>query len=136
MTNFQNVLKYQWENFNKTCTKHPLVMGSQVCSNEGPCPFKRGDNNQIAKINNLTRPIQSILAQSILGWMGIQFGSYEGPCLFPRGDIYEIEKIHWQSLKDIFLQKQLASSSKLGTKHFCLNGIRIVCKISSSPGHR
>ena len=31
-------------------TKHPWVKGSQVCSNEGPCPFPRGDKNEIAKV--------------------------------------------------------------------------------------
>ena len=30
-------------------TKHVWVMGVQVCSNEGPCPFPRGDNYEIAK---------------------------------------------------------------------------------------
>ena len=28
----------------KLGTKHFWVMGNQVCSNEGPCPFPRGDN--------------------------------------------------------------------------------------------
>ena len=35
----------------KLGTKHPLVMGYQDFLNEGPCPFKMGDNNQIAKIH-------------------------------------------------------------------------------------
>ena len=29
----------------KLCTKHPWVKGIQVCSNEGPSPFPRGDNS-------------------------------------------------------------------------------------------
>ena len=32
------------------CTKYSLVMGIQVCLNEGPRPVQRGDNNEIAKI--------------------------------------------------------------------------------------
>ena len=35
----------------KLSTKHPLVKGIQVCSNEGPCSFPRGDNYDIAKIH-------------------------------------------------------------------------------------
>ena len=34
----------------KLSKKHPWVKGIQVCSKEGPCPFPRGDNNEIAKI--------------------------------------------------------------------------------------
>ena len=34
----------------KLGTKHPWVKGTQVCSNERPCPFPRGDNYEIAKI--------------------------------------------------------------------------------------
>ena len=33
-------------------TKHPLVLGIQVCLNEGPHPFSRGDNSE----NALTSP--------------------------------------------------------------------------------
>ena len=32
-------------------TKHPFVKGIQVCSNEGPRPFARGNNKEIAKIH-------------------------------------------------------------------------------------
>ena len=35
----------------KLSTKHPWVNGSQVCSNEGLCPFPRGDDNEIANIH-------------------------------------------------------------------------------------
>ena len=35
----------------KLGTKHVWVMGIQVCSNEGPRPFPRGDNYKIAKIH-------------------------------------------------------------------------------------
>ena len=33
----------------KLCTKHPWVMGIQFCSNEGSCPFPRGDNYEKVK---------------------------------------------------------------------------------------
>ena len=33
----------------KLGTKHPYVKGIQVCSNEEPRPFPRGDNYEIAK---------------------------------------------------------------------------------------
>ena len=35
----------------KLGTKYPWVKGIQVCSNEGPRPFQRGDNWEIIKIN-------------------------------------------------------------------------------------
>ena len=35
----------------KLGTKHPWVKGIQVCSNEGPRPFPRGDNYEIVKIH-------------------------------------------------------------------------------------
>ena len=61
----------------KLGTKHPWVKEIQVCSNEGPSPFRMGDNSEIAK-NTLTKfkiycsyeplcQFQANLAQSILG---------------------------------------------------------------------
>ena len=35
----------------KLGTKHPWLKGTQICSNEGPRPFLRGDNSEIAKIH-------------------------------------------------------------------------------------
>ena len=35
----------------KRSTKHSRVMGIQVCSNEGPSPFPRGDNKEKAKLH-------------------------------------------------------------------------------------
>ena len=87
----------------KLGTKHPLVMGIQICSNEGPCHFLRGDNNEIAKIHWWTFKILfSIITGQIstkLGtkhtWIkGIEDSSNEGPRLFPRGDNKDIAKIH------------------------------------------
>ena len=36
--------------FTKLGTKHPWLMGTQVCSNEGSRPFPRKENYEIAKI--------------------------------------------------------------------------------------
>ena len=35
----------------KLGTKHPWVMGIQVCLNERLCPFPRGDDYEITKIH-------------------------------------------------------------------------------------
>ena len=35
----------------KLGTKHPWAKGIQVCSNEGPRPFPRGDNNEIGNMH-------------------------------------------------------------------------------------
>ena len=68
-------------------------------SNEGPRPFQKGDNFEIAKIllmkfKNLSSSINSPIS-TILGtkhhWVnGIQVCSNEGPRPFPRGGNYEI----------------------------------------------
>ena len=34
----------------KLCTKHPPVKGIPVCSDEGPHPFSRGENYEIANV--------------------------------------------------------------------------------------
>ena len=46
----------------KLDTKHPWVKGSQVCSNEGPCPFPRRANNEIAKIHLPSLPNSQIFS--------------------------------------------------------------------------
>ena len=37
-------------NFNHLTQKHPWMKRIQICTTEGPRPFPRGDNNEIAKI--------------------------------------------------------------------------------------
>ena len=37
--------------------RHPWVKGIQVASNEEPCPFQRGDNNEIANIHRINLKI-------------------------------------------------------------------------------
>ena len=48
----------------KLGTMNPWVKGIQVCLNEWPHPFPRGDNSEIAKIT---------LTKCILGWGGFKF---------------------------------------------------------------
>ena len=90
----------------KLCTKHPWMKGIQICSNEGPCFFSRGDNYKMVKIHwrNLkiffsrtTEPISTKLGTKHPWMKGIQVYSNEGPRPFPRADNYEIVKIHWQN---------------------------------------
>ena len=92
----------------KLGTKHPWVMGIKVCSNEGPCPFLRGKNNEIAKIQWRTLKLFFLRTTGLISTkldtnhsmvMGIHVYSNEGPYLFPRRDNNEIAKIHWQTLK-------------------------------------
>ena len=92
----------------KLGTKHPLVKGSQVCTSEGPSPFQRGDNYEIAKIHlwnikiffsKTTWPISTKLGTKHPWVKGICVCSNEGSCPFPRGDNYSIVKIHWRNLK-------------------------------------
>ena len=103
----------------------------QVCSNEGPRPFARGDNNEIVKIHwwNLkiffsrtTGPISTKLSTKHPCVKGIQFFSNEGPYPFPRGDNYEIVKIHWRNSKIFFSRTTGLISTKLGTKHPLVEG--------------
>ena len=80
---------------------HPLVKRYQVWSNEGPCPFPRGDNNEIAKIHwrNLkvnfsrtTEPISTKLG-TMHSWVkGIQICSNEVPALFQVNIITKWQK--------------------------------------------
>ena len=71
----------------KLGTKHPWVKGIQVCSNEGPRPFPRGDNYEIVKIHwrNLkifsrtTEPISTKLGTKHPWVKGIQVCSKEEP---------------------------------------------------------
>ena len=75
--------------------KHPLVKGIQVCSNEGPRPFPRGDDYELGKIHwqnfkNLfsrtTGPISTYMVQSIFGWRRYKFVQMKDHTLF-QGEI-------------------------------------------------
>ena len=89
----------------KLGTLHPWVKKTQVCSNEGFCPFPRGDNYEIVKIywqnlkifsSRTTGPISTKL-HTMPPWVkGIQVCSNEGLHLFLRGNTCnkEIAEIH------------------------------------------
>ena len=83
-------------------------MRTQVCSNEGPCQFPRGNKYEIGKIHwqnikiFLCRTTGSISTKhrTLQSWVkGIHVCSNEVPRPFPRGDNYDIENIHWWNKK-------------------------------------
>ena len=85
----------------KLGTKYSWVKGIQVCSNERPHPFPRGDNYKIVKIHwqNLkiffsrtNGPISTKLGTKSPWVKGIQVCANERPCPFRRGDNYKIAK--------------------------------------------
>ena len=78
-------------------------MAIQVLSNEGPHPFPRGDNKEIAKIHSRTLKIFFLRTTGQIStklgtkhsWvMGNHVCSNDGPCTFPNGDNNEIVKIY------------------------------------------
>ena len=77
----------------KLGTKHPWVKGVHVCSNRGPCPLLRRDNNELGK--NINKIFKKSSSPEALGqtWHKASVGegdlvcTYEGPHPFPRGDI-------------------------------------------------
>ena len=96
-------------------------MWIRICSNEGPCPFPRGDNYELAKIHwrNLkifisrtARPISTKLGTKHPWVMGIQFYSNEGPRPFPRGDNYKIAKIHWHKSRFVRATRETSKFPK------------------------
>ena len=50
-SHFHLLLKNHWVNFSQPWHKTSLGKGKQVYSNEGPCPFPRGDKYKIAKLH-------------------------------------------------------------------------------------
>ena len=80
----------------------------------GPCPFPRWNNYEIAKIcwqnlkifSRTTGPISTKFG-TVHPWVkGSQVCSNEGPHLFPGGDNYKIAKIHLRRIK-VFFSKSL-----------------------------
>ena len=97
-----DLLQNQWASLFKFGTKHPWVKGIQLYSNEGPLPFSRGDNKEIAKIHwwtlkilfsRITGPISTKLGTRHLWVKKTQDCSIEGPRSFSRGDNNELAKI-------------------------------------------
>ena len=77
---------------------HPWLKGIQVCSNEGPPAFPRGDNYEIPKKklkSSTPEPLGQYQPNSPRNHLWVKellVCSNEGPQPFHRGDIYEIEK--------------------------------------------
>ena len=123
-SHFHLLLQNHRSNFNQTW--HFLVKGIQVCSNEGPRLFLRGDNYQIAKkqwrnsiiifFSWTTRPISTKLG-TLHSWVkGIQVPSNEGLRPFLKKDNYQIADIHWRNSNIIFVSWSARTiSTKLGT---------------------
>ena len=110
------------------------MKGIQVCSNEGPRPFPRGDNYKIVEIywqilkiffSRTTWQIATKLGTKHPWVQGIKVCSSEGLSLFPREDNYKIAKKHWQILKIFFSKTTGLISTKLGTKHLWVKGIQV-----------
>jgi hypothetical protein len=79
------------------------VKGIQVCSNKGPGPLQRGDNNKNVKMgwghlkiffSRTTVPILTRLGTNYFWMKGIQDCSKERDSPSPRGDNSERVKIH------------------------------------------
>ena len=92
--------KSDWANFKQTWQKSLFgKLGIQVCSNKGPLPFSRGENNEIVKKNidvikssypKPTGPISTKLGKNRC----LVNGKNKGPRLFLRGDNNEIVRQH------------------------------------------
>ena len=133
------IVKIHWRNLKifsrttwwistKSCTKHPWVIGIQVCSNKGPRPFTRGDTckYKIVKLHwqnfkifffRTTGPISTKSGAKHLWVKGIHVCSNEGPYFFPTGDYYEISKKYWRNFKNLLRQNHRVNFNKLSTKH-------------------
>jgi hypothetical protein len=79
------------------------VKGIQVCSNKGPVPLQRGDNQKNVKIrwghlkiffSRTAGPILARLGTNHPWVKGIQLYSKEGDSPSPRGDNSERVEIH------------------------------------------
>ena len=61
----QSILGWRGFKFVQTWHKTSSCIGIQVCSNEGPCSFPRGENNETAKIH--WRKIENLFSPEPLG---------------------------------------------------------------------
>ena len=109
----------------KLNTKHPCVMKTQVCSNEGPRLFLRGDHYEIPKCieENLkiffpttTDPILTKLYSKHSWVKGIQVCSNKGHAPFQAEIIIKLRK-YIDEIKKIFFSRSSGPiSNKLGKK--------------------
>ena len=95
-SHFHLLLQNHWAHFNQNWHNASLGEADSFSSNEGPQPFPKGDNYEIAKIHwrnfkkiffsRSTGPISTKLGTYILGWRGFKFVQMKGPSLF-QGEI-------------------------------------------------
>ena len=117
---------------------HPLVKGTEICSNEGPHPYPRGDNYEVAKIHWRKLKKNLLLKNNWTNFnqtwhkdpceKGIQVCLNKGPRPFSRGDNYEITKIHWQNLKIFFSITTGSISTTPITVHPWVKGFQVCSK--------
>ena len=113
----------------KLGTMHRKVKGIQVSSNEGPRPFPRGHNYEIAKIHWRIWKFFSRTTGPISTKLGIEGNSslfkYRALPFFLKGYDYKFGKIHWRSWKIIFSRTTGPISTKLGTMRPRMKGIQV-----------
>ena len=116
-------------------------MGIQVCSNDGPLSFPRGDNYKLVKIHWQIKKSssQEPLDNFNQTWHKASLGNRDSNCsnerpspFFSRGDIYKIAKTHWQILRIFFPPTIDPISNKLDTNHAWVKGIQFY----SNEGHQ
>ena len=109
---FKNLLQNHWTNFNQTWKQSILWMRIQIGSNEGPIPFSKGDDNEIAKIHwrNLKILFSRTAGESLnqtwhktfLRDGDSKLFKWRATLYFPKGDNNEIVENHWPNLKIFF----------------------------------
>ena len=143
-----DIAKILWRNFKiffsrtngtistKLGTKHFWVKKIQICSNEGPWPFPRGDSYEIRKIH--WRILKKFFSRRTnYPWVkGIQVCSNEGTPLFLRRDNFKIVEIHWRNFKIFFSRTTGPISTKFSTKHPLVKGIQICSNEEPFNSHK
>ena len=108
---------------------YPWVKRIEINSNQGLCPFPRGNNYKIEIIHwqiwkiffsRTTRPIQSNLAQIILGWLGFKLVQMKGSALFQEEIITKLQKYI-----DNLRRSSSPEPTKLSTNHPWMKRIRV-----------
>ena len=87
---------------------YPWVMGMQVCTNEEPRPFSRGNNFEIANIqwHRLKKQCANFINtchKASLSEENPNFFSNDEPCSLQRGDNDEIAKKNTDEIERHFL---------------------------------
>ena len=129
----------------KLSTMHPWVKGIQEHSNEGPSPFPRVDNYEIAKIyrryikkisfSRTTDPISTKLGTKHPWVKESHVCSNEDLRAFPRGNKFEVVKLYWRNFK-IFSRTTWSILANFGTKHPWVKGIQVYSNEETFYSHK